>query len=114
MTKLKAWEHILMLMVPTMKGNGSMISSMAMVWNHGLTALAMKESMKMARRKVKAGLPSQTEAITREPSSTMRLVALVTTTGQMASHMPVTGARIKWMVRASSSGRMVKCTVANL
>ena len=55
MTKLKAWEHILMQMVLTTKDNGLTISSMVMVWNHGLTALAMKESTKMARKKVKAG-----------------------------------------------------------
>ena len=46
-------------------------------------------------------------------SRTMRSVDTATTIGQMASHMLDTGRRIKWKAKASSSGKMERCTQAN-
>ena len=112
-TRLKEWAHTHTQTALTTKDSGSTISSTAKVSNPGPMALGMKANTRMERRKGKEDSPLQMAAIMRAPLSIMKSAVSDTTSGLMASHTPATGAKTKWMARASLSGRTESSTRAS-
>jgi len=108
MTRLKAREPILTLMVPITKASGWMISSMAEVLRAGLMVLGTKAIMKTERRKDLANLLLRMAPSTKDNSERMRSLERAGTSGLTARLTMASGKRTKCMDTVLSSGRTAR------
>ena len=90
-----------MPMVPITTEIGSMTSSMAGEWNHGLMAQNTKANIKMARKMAEASSLSLTVPFMTENLKKTRSVAAGSITGPTASTLRVNGRGTRCTARAS-------------
>lgn len=97
MTWLTAKGSTFMLMVLSMRANGSKMSSMDKVRNVGLTVQNIAENMREAESMVRVSWFSQRAVTMKANSSIMRSPAMEVTTGLMAKNTKASGKPIRWM-----------------
>ena len=98
MTWLTVKGSTFMLMVLSMRANGSRMSSMVKVRTVGLMVQDIAENMREVESMVRVSWFSQRAVTMKVNSSITRSQAMEVTIGLMAKNTKVSGKPIKWMV----------------